>query len=305
MPNWCWSLGEGARRLRDWYPSPWCSAQRPANGSSCRRTWRVATWAVSRPLFATAYAVRWTSRPGSSCAMENPSRTSSGQRPGSRCRTPLDPGDRVASILVAAVVASRGDCATQPPVRRESAVWPRSDCGAPLERVGCDRLHRALRRGRAERVRAAHYRAAGARRRHRSAAGRRMRRPGAAPARVDDRYGASIGFIPVALSRGTDAEVQRPLGTAVIGGLITSTLLTLFVLPTLYAWIHEHRERGSCMTARGAHPSRRRQRDLRVARFDHGGRLSRRRRRVETRCGSTASGSRSTRWPQSPSDRER
>jgi cobalt-zinc-cadmium resistance protein CzcA len=48
---------------------------------------------------------------------------------------------------------------------------------------------------------------------------------------------ASIGFIPVAVSHGTGAEVQRPLATVVIGGLVTSTLLTLFVLPTLYAWL--------------------------------------------------------------------
>jgi cobalt-zinc-cadmium resistance protein CzcA len=47
---------------------------------------------------------------------------------------------------------------------------------------------------------------------------------------------ASLGFIPMALSRGTGAEVQRPLATVVIGGLITSTLLTLVVLPTLYRW---------------------------------------------------------------------
>jgi len=46
---------------------------------------------------------------------------------------------------------------------------------------------------------------------------------------------ASIGFIPVALSTGTGAEVQRPLATVVIGGLITSTLLTLLVLPAWYA----------------------------------------------------------------------
>jgi cobalt-zinc-cadmium resistance protein CzcA len=50
---------------------------------------------------------------------------------------------------------------------------------------------------------------------------------------------ASIGFIPVAVSTGTGAEVQRPLATVVIGGLVTSTLLTLLVLPTLYAWIAE------------------------------------------------------------------
>jgi heavy metal efflux system protein len=47
---------------------------------------------------------------------------------------------------------------------------------------------------------------------------------------------ASIGFIPMALARGAGAEVQKPLATVVIGGLLTSTLLTLFVLPTLYAW---------------------------------------------------------------------
>ncbi len=48
---------------------------------------------------------------------------------------------------------------------------------------------------------------------------------------------ASFGFIPMALSQGTGAEVQRPLATVVIGGLITSTLLTLFVLPVLYRWV--------------------------------------------------------------------
>ena len=51
---------------------------------------------------------------------------------------------------------------------------------------------------------------------------------------------ASLGFIPMALSTQPGAEVQRPLATVVIGGLITSTLLTLFVLPTLYEWVtHE------------------------------------------------------------------
>ena len=55
---------------------------------------------------------------------------------------------------------------------------------------------------------------------------------------------ASIGFLPVALSHGTGAEVQRPLATVVIGGLVTSTLLTLLVLPTLYAWLGRHRPDG-------------------------------------------------------------
>jgi cobalt-zinc-cadmium resistance protein CzcA len=46
---------------------------------------------------------------------------------------------------------------------------------------------------------------------------------------------ASLGFVPMALATGTGAEVQRPLATVVIGGLITSTLLTLLVLPALYS----------------------------------------------------------------------
>ena len=45
---------------------------------------------------------------------------------------------------------------------------------------------------------------------------------------------ASFGFVPMALSHGAGAEIQRPLATVVIGGVITSTLLTLIVLPTLY-----------------------------------------------------------------------
>ncbi len=48
---------------------------------------------------------------------------------------------------------------------------------------------------------------------------------------------ASLGFLPMALSTGAGAEVQRPLATVVIGGLITATMLTLLVLPALYPWI--------------------------------------------------------------------
>ncbi|GHG96495.1 CusA/CzcA family heavy metal efflux RND transporter [Comamonas sp. JC664] len=47
---------------------------------------------------------------------------------------------------------------------------------------------------------------------------------------------ASLGFLPMAFSTGAGAEVQKPLATVVIGGLFTSTLLTLLVLPTVYAW---------------------------------------------------------------------
>jgi cobalt-zinc-cadmium resistance protein CzcA len=65
---------------------------------------------------------------------------------------------------------------------------------------------------------------------------------------------ASLGFVPVALSHGTGAEVQRPLATVVIGGLVTSTLLTLLVLPTLYASIESwmERRRSTRTTTEGA-----------------------------------------------------
>ncbi|MFE0501335.1 efflux RND transporter permease subunit [Lysobacter soli] len=49
---------------------------------------------------------------------------------------------------------------------------------------------------------------------------------------------ASLGFVPMALNVGAGSEVQRPLATVVIGGIVSSTLLTLLVLPALYAWAH-------------------------------------------------------------------
>ncbi len=49
---------------------------------------------------------------------------------------------------------------------------------------------------------------------------------------------AGLGFVPMALNIGTGAEVQRPIATVVIGGIISSTILTLFVLPVLYQWVH-------------------------------------------------------------------
>src|SRR4029450_7831433 len=52
---------------------------------------------------------------------------------------------------------------------------------------------------------------------------------------------ASLGFVPMALSTSPGAEVQRPLATVVIGGLLTSTALTLLLLPSLYAWLEERR----------------------------------------------------------------
>ncbi|MAC81835.1 CusA/CzcA family heavy metal efflux RND transporter [Alteromonas sp. IB21] len=53
---------------------------------------------------------------------------------------------------------------------------------------------------------------------------------------------ASLGFVPMALNVGTGAEVQRPLATVVIGGIISSTLLTLIVLPVLYRLVHSKGE---------------------------------------------------------------
>ena len=53
---------------------------------------------------------------------------------------------------------------------------------------------------------------------------------------------ASFGFVPMALASGAGAEVQRPLATVVIGGILTSTFLTLVLLPTLYWWVERRNE---------------------------------------------------------------
>jgi cobalt-zinc-cadmium resistance protein CzcA len=53
---------------------------------------------------------------------------------------------------------------------------------------------------------------------------------------------AALGFVPMALSHGAGAEVQRPLATVVIGGIISSTFLTLVLLPVLYAWFERRTE---------------------------------------------------------------
>ena len=54
---------------------------------------------------------------------------------------------------------------------------------------------------------------------------------------------ASLGFVPMALATGTGAEVQRPLATVVIGGICSSTVLTLLLLPVLVEWMHGSRRR--------------------------------------------------------------
>ena len=48
---------------------------------------------------------------------------------------------------------------------------------------------------------------------------------------------ASLGLVPMLLATGPGSEIQRPLAVVVIGGLVSSTLLTLVLLPTLYAWL--------------------------------------------------------------------
>ncbi|MGB4766492.1 MAG: CusA/CzcA family heavy metal efflux RND transporter [Rugosibacter sp.] len=65
---------------------------------------------------------------------------------------------------------------------------------------------------------------------------------------------ASLGFIPMAIATGTGAEVQRPLATVVIGGILSSTLLTLLVLPILYRLAHRPDEELEDVTAEPLHP---------------------------------------------------
>ena len=54
---------------------------------------------------------------------------------------------------------------------------------------------------------------------------------------------ASLGFVPMAIATGAGAEVQRPLATVVIGGIVSSTFLTLVLLPSLYEWIETRANR--------------------------------------------------------------
>ena len=66
---------------------------------------------------------------------------------------------------------------------------------------------------------------------------------------------ASLGFIPMAIATGTGAEVQRPLATVVIGGILSSTLLTLLVLPILYRLAHKPDEQAEDVSAEPSHPN--------------------------------------------------
>ncbi|HVI00139.1 MAG TPA: efflux RND transporter permease subunit [Enhygromyxa sp.] len=59
---------------------------------------------------------------------------------------------------------------------------------------------------------------------------------------------AALGFVPMALATGVGAEVQRPLATVVVGGLVTSTFLTLVLLPSLYPWLAKRRRASDTAT---------------------------------------------------------
>jgi cobalt-zinc-cadmium resistance protein CzcA len=56
---------------------------------------------------------------------------------------------------------------------------------------------------------------------------------------------AILGLVPMLVSSGVGAETQRPLATVVVGGLVTSTLLTLVLLPVLYEWMESRRANAS------------------------------------------------------------
>jgi cobalt-zinc-cadmium resistance protein CzcA len=63
---------------------------------------------------------------------------------------------------------------------------------------------------------------------------------------------ALLGLVPLAFAHGIGSEVQRPLAIVVIGGLVSSTLLTLIVLPILYRWIESHTQQDTPPT--DSHP---------------------------------------------------
>ena len=67
---------------------------------------------------------------------------------------------------------------------------------------------------------------------------------------------AMLGLLPMALSHAIGSETQKPLAVVVIGGLISATLLTLIVLPTLYLWVNERHSarRGATQHAPARHP---------------------------------------------------
>ena len=56
---------------------------------------------------------------------------------------------------------------------------------------------------------------------------------------------AALGMLPMALSTAIGSETQKPLAVVIIGGLVSATLLTLLVLPTLYLWAHRHEQKQS------------------------------------------------------------
>jgi cobalt-zinc-cadmium resistance protein CzcA len=65
---------------------------------------------------------------------------------------------------------------------------------------------------------------------------------------------AMLGLLPMALSHDLGSETQRPLAVVVIGGLLSATLLTLFVLPTMYWWVASWQQKRRARAAREATP---------------------------------------------------
>jgi cobalt-zinc-cadmium resistance protein CzcA len=63
---------------------------------------------------------------------------------------------------------------------------------------------------------------------------------------------ASLGFVPMVIATGAGAEVQQRLATVVVGGVVTSTALTLLVLPTVFAWLGARRTAGRRKEGQGA-----------------------------------------------------
>jgi cobalt-zinc-cadmium resistance protein CzcA len=59
---------------------------------------------------------------------------------------------------------------------------------------------------------------------------------------------ATLGLVPAALAHGVGSDVQRPLATVIVGGLLSATVLTLFVVPALYVVLERHRRRPAAPT---------------------------------------------------------
>ena len=153
--------------------------------------------------------------------------------------------DSVPAVAGASLAASGPADLSQRAVRRRRRRRGAVGSRDPVLGLYGRRLHRAVRRGRVERsrpgllCRATRTRRSLGQRRNRPRRELRLR-PVLMTALV-----ASLGFLPMALSTAPGAEVQRPLATVVIGGLVTATILTLLVLPAVYSLVKRPRAASS------------------------------------------------------------